>query len=306
MDSQSIEEDHHPEVVNAGKANKRVERLRLKQELSTPQERRRYFGDLSNEEYKKVLGYINSLSRAQPIDYEYKNGQLPLEPTPPFQDKERLMNITFQAVRNILSSTDLVDTKALRTAALTLAGAIDYIHPYENGNGRTGRVAHYLIEFGTQRGPEAFESELYAVIGKLPMYDTDRAKAFDDGPPPEMGQELNRYVNEHFKESIQDPTTGVSKRVEVFLDMMQGKVNIPIDIEVPLRNFSLSQKDSAVVLEKIEAGSINGPDLYEKQYLYYSSIPNRTANEVPVGAKRVMGVQKSANGPKIAINFDLI
>ncbi len=305
MDAPKFEEDHHPEVVESGKASRRIERLGLKEELGDPEKRRAYFGNLTDEKYKKALGYVNSLSRGESIDYNYQDGQLPLEPTPQLEDKERLMSSTFQTVREILGDENMNTAHALRVAGLTLAGGVNYIHPYENGNGRTGRVMHYVMEFGNQRGEQVLEEELYAIIGKLPLYDTDRAKALDDGPPPELTEELNQLVGRN-SEGITDLRVLASKRVELFLAMMKGNVDVPINREVIIRNLSLAQVGDTIQPEKVSPGQINGRELYEKQYLYNSSVPNRRLGEVPLGARRVMGERQSLLIPRIMLNVDLV
>ena len=205
------------------------------------------------------------------------------------EDKAPLMDLTFDTVRNILSNDTLDNATALRIAGLALAGAISYIHPYENGNGRTGRVLHYLVEFGTERGEQAFNEELYAIIGKLPMYDVDGyKKALMDTPPPELplalGQEYNRINNQQ---------SSATERVKIFLQMMQGLITVPI------------QKDVYRPGGGIIPAGIDGKSLYTKEYLDYSTIPYRKPNEAPPEAIRNLGVKKE-NPEYISMLMDLV
>ena len=86
-ESLSIEHDHFPQV--ADRAMRRVEALGLKEKLSHSSSRRELFKTANNEDYKKILGYINSITRGAPIEYDYQKGSLPLEEIPPAEDKER-------------------------------------------------------------------------------------------------------------------------------------------------------------------------------------------------------------------------
>lgn len=292
--SVTIEQDHFPEVAN--KASRRVEALGLKDKLGNTEARRGFFRDASNERYKKMLGYLNSVVRQQPIEHDYKNGRLPLEDTPPLTDKEPLMTLTFDTVRQILSDTSLDDRTALRLAGLTLAGAVNYIHPYENGNGRVGRVTHYIMEFGTERGNRAFNEELYAIIAKIPMYDTDKIKALSDTPPAELEQTLKAIAK-----NTGDPQENLaSRKVKVFLQMMQGAVNAPIQEPINRRDLTTG------AVKTIPAGGIDGKSLYLKEYLDYSSIPYRKPDEVPPGAKRNLVQKVGSTRQSISLNLDLV
>ena len=58
--------------------------------------------------------------RKKKIEYGYKDGEL-LEATPPLEDKEELMNETFETVREILRKEDIGTDEALQLAGLTFA-----------------------------------------------------------------------------------------------------------------------------------------------------------------------------------------
>lgn len=294
--TETIQSEHFPEVAN--KANRRLELLKVSEKLRTPEERREFFKNLSDERFKKMLGYINSLTRGKKLDEEYEDGKVPGTPTPPLEDKDVLMKASFEAVRNILANDNLDNADALQIAGLTLAGAVNYIHPYENGNGRVGRVGHYLIEFGNQRGKEALQSELYAAIGKLEVYDTDKIRAIDNTPPPELERALYRQIPEENAQT--DDRKQASERVGVFLKMMQGDIQVPIFQEVPVPTLV----DNIPKFKPVQAGKIDGLELYRQSYLARSSVPNREPNETPQNAKRIKGVRSTTE--PIMISMDLV
>jgi hypothetical protein len=276
--TQQIDRDHHPEVAENGRAMRRVELLGVGDQLRDPTARRDLFANLSDDQYATFLGYVHSLSRGAAIEYDYEDGQFKGD-VPPLKDKATLMDLTFETVKHILADAQFDDRTALRRAALTMAGAISLIHPYEDGNGRSGRIFHYLIEFGTERGDEAFGEELYAIIAKLPVYDTDEQVALYDTMPPELEAALNELVEgERF-------ATPASERVVLFLDMMRGDLMVPITQQVGRGHNTV---DGGIETTIIEGGQLDGVMLYEKDYIDLSAIPNRLPSQVPPGAQRVL------------------
>jgi len=265
----AIEADHFPEVAADGNGTRRLELLGIKESLREPDQRRALFASMSNDEYKKYIGYINSITRGEKVSDNYADGKLGFIATPSLEDKEMLMDKSFEAVRDILSDKDSDDEIALRRAGLTIAGAINYIHPYENGNGRSGRAMHYLVEFGNQRGDEIFDLEMSATIGKYPVYDGE-LMAIYDSPPPAMTRALDEKVG-----TVDvDPRQAATARVELFLDMMKGKSEIVIN-EPVLVHQAGSTKFIANNFVAQSPGTTSGPELYEQTYLGLSSTPNR-------------------------------
>jgi len=300
-----IEHDHYPEIVENGQGTRRLELLGVSEQFRNPQERRQFFANLSDDNYTQMISYVNSITQGKTISHDYADGRLPLLETPPLEDKQPLMELAFKSVREIASDPNLDDKTALRRAGLTLAGAINYIHPKENGNGRTGRVSHYLVEFGTERGDKAVNEELYAVIGKLPMYNTDKFKALHDTPPIKLERALDLQVAQsspadYARLSVRERA---SARVVAFLDMMRGETTVPIAEATRLPNGTGADADGKYHFERFEPNQLTGIELYERQYLAYSTIPNRLPEEVPLGAQRVMA-EKPTNAPKASV-FDM-
>lgn len=256
-----------------------------------------------------MVGYVNSIPRGQRIDYEYHDGKLPMAETPALEDKGPLMIQTFAAVRNILADEALDDRRALRKAGLTLAGAVNYIHPFEDGNGRTGRIMHYLMENGTERGEEAFGEELYAIIAKVPVYDSDtHSHAFYNTPPPELERTLSKVAAENMGDAYYELSgrERASAKVLAFLDVMQGSALAPMQESIKIKIEDNGGFKPAVdengnnifknmdVYHTYEAGEIDVVSYYEQQFLELSEIPNRSPGDVPQGSKRVLTERQSA------------
>jgi hypothetical protein len=209
-------------------------------------------------------------------------------------------------VRSILGQELLDDATAMRRAALTLAGGINYVHPYQDGNGRTGRVMHYLLEFGVERGDQAFNNELYAIIAKIPTYDDHYANALDDTPPAELTQALDELVADQDPNGSAelDDRAAASRRVVVFLDMMQVGVVVPIDQDIVRAYHVPTSRDPAKITNE-PAGTLDGLTLYEREYLNKSSLPHyEPHDQSDVG--RVIARRKSPGGRPLVIDIDVL
>lgn len=285
----NVDHDHYPEITDNDKGIRRLELLRIKEHLRDSDERRTLYADMTDEQYTHMFGYINSITQGKQIEYDYENGETPFMSTPSLEDKGPLMDLTFKTVRSILSDSNLDTETALRRAGLTMAGAANYIHPKENGNGRSGRVMHYMIEFGTERGDQAFNEEMYAIIAKLPVYDTDRKAALYDTPPPELERALEKEVERKYPERYAQMSKSevASTRVVVFLDMMRGVTPVPV------------HEDGIAVDQE-------GVSLYEQQYVSLSTVANRKPNEVPEHAHRVLAEKTDEDVPTFTIDLDIM
>lgn len=220
--------------------------------------------------------------------------------TPAFEEKEGLMQEAINAAREILRQEELDDETALRHAGLALAGAINYIHPYKDGVGRVGRIIHYLLEYGSERGDEAFNNELYAVIAKLPVYDEHSGNAIHNMPPLQLTHALDDYAQEQLGEEWQrlDKQARASVRVYTFLNMMRLNITVPVN-EMTIRSRRDPASHESIDRPVIPSGSLDGLTLYENYFLDSSSIPHYRPEDIPGDATRVLGVRPYSPWGKI-------
>jgi hypothetical protein len=264
---------------------RRLELLGVEEELRDPSDRRALFATLTDEQFKHMAGYVNSITRGEQVGYDYVDGKFTEGATPPPEDKEPLMNLAFKTVREITANPDLDDKTALRRAGLALAGAINYVHPYQ-ANGRTSRVMQYFIEFGTERGPKAVSEELYALIGKLRVYESDDRLAIDNTPHPALDRALEAVVRKQNPDSAGlSPREAASARVVTFLNMMAGTTVVPINERVVMNKVRHGRRFD---IEYTNPGETNGIEFVERQYIRLSEIPNKLPDEVPPESHRVM------------------
>lgn len=115
--------------------------------------RRDYFEHLKPEDFIDLLQQVNSMIRSGDAEYrQHFDGMvtgvgLHTYEIPDGQDANQLLKETWEVARGFLCNAKLSDEDALVWAGLTVAGAILYIHPFADGNGRSSRVvSHMMIE----------------------------------------------------------------------------------------------------------------------------------------------------------------
>lgn len=291
MESQGehyYEAGHHPEVVQNNKATRMLELLGINEHLRTPSARRELFSGFSDETFQKYIGYINSVSRGKPIQYEYENGTLPMTDIPSENDKAKLMREVFESVRQILQDDSLSDDQALEYAGLTLGGGILLTHPYNDGNGRASRASQYLLTYGNERGDQAVETDLYAALAKLPVTKDDPRHAIENIPPPALVKELYGHLESVDPAGMQllDGPGQAARMVSLYCDVMAGRIKLMNS--APVRTM-IRTADGKISSEIDAPGTVDLRDVYVKSYHGLSRIPDIAAIQASDAGNRVQG-----------------
>lgn len=257
----------------------------LVEPLSSPSSRREFFKSLSADQFVSTAFMVNAISTGRDFEYSYGNTKPnTLVATPRQEDKERLMKATFEAAQKILNDTNLDDATALRRTGLTVAASLNYIHPFHDGNGRAGRLIHYMIEFGTDSGQQVFQEETSAIITKvnLPGQKRGTAPLFIDAPST-LQSALDAYID------VADQAQGLpmegdiqvraNKKLELYHQMMTGEATLLVIDAVPAPQFN----DTEFKKVPLKAGSMSYLELHERNYLASSGIPflNERDPELP-------------------------
>ncbi|HET9173983.1 MAG TPA: Fic family protein [Candidatus Saccharimonadales bacterium] len=309
-----IAANHDPSIVLNGGAQAIAERLGLGAvELANAGERRSKLAAMEPSEVSSAIIGLNGLLRGlSSEDAKIEDGKLPMMVTPRFEDKRPLLDEATLAFKQILSNTSLDDAHALRRAGLTIAGALAFIHPFLDGNGRTGRLFHYFTEFGNERGTQLFEAETYSAIGKIAVFDIDKRRSIESSPHPGMERALNAYIKQVHPELIGKITKrqAATLRVQAFLDAMSGKITVPmLDGErvsyAENGKFVLHMSEQDKVAQNpntftnttwpVLAPGTSIVDAYEQQYVAESFAAHVAPHLIPGHAKRVEGVASTTN-----------
>jgi len=133
------------------KTVKLMERLHAAEAFSTPEQSKNFLDSLSYDDFKKWIGFVNGVERDIPrtergqVSESYIQSENALMGTeveyrPPLKDfRDALLKMAFEKAQSVEDP---------ETAALTLGLSINAIHYFEDGNGRTARMAYALLSKG--------------------------------------------------------------------------------------------------------------------------------------------------------------
>jgi hypothetical protein len=309
--SHNYDHDHMPELALNGGALAMAEEFGLpEQVLASSAERRHALAELPPHQLLNAVIGLNATMRGlKPGEGVIEDGILPSMATPPLEDKEPLLLETVGALQTILSDASLDDATSLRRAGLTLAGGLNFIHPFGEGNGRTSRVAQYFIEFGNERGPELFEAETYSAIGKIAVFDIDIRMAVDTTPHKRVEHALDDFLHNTRPELIGKigKRQAASEKVRLFLAAMEGEQVIPMPegtdaARVKPGTLAVSAYDrlegyqDGVPRSRRESITFDGPQdlrtVYEGQYVNSSFAAHVPVSLIPPSAQRISGSQR--------------
>ena len=141
----------HEKIQDHHKVVRVMERLHAEEVFRTPELSKEFLDSLSFEEFTKWTDMLNGIAREIPVTERGMKGSghiiegnehigygVRYQPPAPI-DRRVLMEEAFKRSQAI---------KEPRLAGLELAFAINAIHPYNDGNGRTGRMLYSLLARG--------------------------------------------------------------------------------------------------------------------------------------------------------------
>lgn len=135
-----------------------MERFRAEDIFKTPERSKAFLDSLDFNDFKRWLSFVNGMERDIPrTERGFREGSVvesessllgnEIEYQPPHQkQREMLMEMAFNKAKS-LEDPEL--------AGLTLGFAINAIHPYPDGNGRTARIVTALLSRGYDGSDEA-------------------------------------------------------------------------------------------------------------------------------------------------------
>jgi hypothetical protein len=134
-----------------------LDRVNSAEVMAAPESRKEFILGLDYDNFRGWLIRTNAMTRGIDPKQHVIDGTsvevMSLMP-PEQEDKEPLLQATLKGAQEILAKGENTQ-KALDDASLLFSGAINYIHAFSDGNGRTSRVIGYLTKEGYDGSVEA-------------------------------------------------------------------------------------------------------------------------------------------------------
>lgn len=144
-----------------------LKETQAEQSLSTPESRRELILQTDFGVFENWLQRVNGISRRiKPVNrdlYDTDSETYSMN-APDIQDRQLLLKQAWRASKRILEPETEVDQK-LKDVSLLLGGAINFIHPFEDGNGRASRVVSLLAREGFD-GSQKSRGLIKEVVGE--------------------------------------------------------------------------------------------------------------------------------------------
>ncbi len=143
-----------------------LDRVGTAEVLAIPEDRKEFILGLGYDDFKNWLIRINGMARGMPNSEREIDGPTVITPNmlpPEPEDKESILEASLEAAKSILNSRENTE-EALRDVSLLFGGVVNYVHLFNDGNGRTSRIAGLLVREGYD-GSENARGRLRAVMG---------------------------------------------------------------------------------------------------------------------------------------------
>lgn len=160
-------------------AVKLVEDFNLKQDaefFADPSNRIELLTTLSADDFFDLAKHTNDRVRGfEPKErsgIHEEGGFLPLLATPEPEDKRVAFRAGYDAIKDYLVTTDDSMEQKIKGASMAVEALVIWVHPFDDGNGRTSRFLGKFVEDGTT-DVEQLIAETADINQRLRMFDGD-------------------------------------------------------------------------------------------------------------------------------------
>lgn len=142
--------------------------------FADPHARLEFIGGLSADEFMDIARHVNSRLRGyEPRERQgtrEQGGALPLLGTPEVSEKQEAFKAGYLEIQDYLNSSDEPDEQKIKAVAMATEALIIWVHPFNDGNGRTSRFLAKFIESGVT-DVDQLVAETTNKNARLRMYD---------------------------------------------------------------------------------------------------------------------------------------
>jgi hypothetical protein len=159
-------------------ASKLIDDFNLAQDaeyFADPERRLEFIQSMSADEFTGLAQHINARIRGyEPRDRvtaQETGGYLPLLGTPSAEDKPVAFRAGFDTIKSYLAESDDTTEEKIKGVGMAVEALIIWVHPFNDGNGRTSRFLGKFIEDGATDS-EQLVAETADKNNRLRMYDS--------------------------------------------------------------------------------------------------------------------------------------
>lgn len=143
-------------TVRRQNATKLVEDFNLNKDrefFSDPENRLEFIVQLTSQDFEDLLRHINARMRGfeprNKDNQQDKGGYLPMLGTPSEAEKPEALMAGFDTIKTYLAESCDSPEEKIRGVAMAIEALIIWVHPFNDGNGRTSRFIASFIQNGT-------------------------------------------------------------------------------------------------------------------------------------------------------------
>ncbi len=121
--------------------------------FANPKNRLDFLASLDFYDFAEIIQHVNARVRGfeprDKVNRSDKGSSLPMLPTPDSDEKPIALEAGFHTIKQYLQDSDDTIEQKIRGAGMAVEALIIWVHPFNDGNGRTSRFMGKFIEDGT-------------------------------------------------------------------------------------------------------------------------------------------------------------
>ena len=202
--------------------------------FAKPGNRLDFLQSLDADGFLRIAQYANAKLRSEkPHEIRQRNEQgsfMPMMHTPSFEDKPAAFKNGYKAIEEYLDESDDPVDKKIEGVAMATEALVLWVHPFNDGNGRTSRFLGKLIEEGAV--------DIDSLV-KETASDTERGRIYSDQHP----------TRESVLEYIEDNEAGLGDALKE--KMRQRAENTMSDVDAMYHNIKLLLENDTAQLNTL-------------------------------------------------------
>lgn len=136
--------------------------------------RREFLSTLTTNDFLRLAEHVNARMRGhEPYNKETtgeRGASLPMIATPAAREKREALVKGFEEIKSYIALSEEDDSTTLRSVGMATEALLIWVHPFDDGNGRTSRFFGKFIEDGT--------SDIEALISET-VDNNDRQRSYE-------------------------------------------------------------------------------------------------------------------------------